>query len=300
MNKKLAIIGAPITIAQPNMGVDLGPDAIRYAGLHNRLESLGVNFYDYGNLDVPKSGTDQKDPKTNLKNLEQVAEGNEQIANKLNEVKKQGEVPLILGGDHSIAIGSIAGVAPYYKEMGVIWYDAHPDLNTNETSPSGNIHGMSLAASIGLGHKRLTSINGQGPKVKPENIVIIGARSIDEGERKLIREKGIRVYTMHDIETLGMSHVMKEAVEYLRERTDGVHLSLDVDGIDPQFTPGTGTPIEGGPSYRETLYAMKTLHDSGIITSAEVVEVNPLLDDQNKTAVVAADMIAALYGEKYL
>ncbi|TFB21484.1 arginase [Filobacillus milosensis] len=300
MKNKLGIIGAPITIAQPNMGVDLGPDAIRHAGLSDRLKNLNINFEDYGNVNVPMKGTNEKDPKTNLKNLKEVTEGNKSIANTVSDIKKKGEFPLILGGDHSIAIGSISELYKHYENLGVIWYDAHPDLNTADISPSGNIHGMSLAASIGLGHDDLVSMNGSSSKIKPENVVIIGARSIDEGEKKIINERGIKVYTMSDIEKYGMEHVINESIQYLKERTDGVHLSFDVDGIDPAHTPGTGTPVEGGPTYRETRYAMSKLHDSEVLTSIEVVEVNPLLDDGNQTAEVAVDMLATLFGEKYL
>ncbi|MDV2581889.1 arginase [Alkalibacillus haloalkaliphilus] len=300
MKNRVGIIGAPITIAQPNYGVDLGPNAIRYAGLHKRLDGLNVKYEDYGNIDIKNEGSNEKDPKTNLKNLKEVTKGNQTIADELKKLKSKGDFPLILGGDHSIAIGTIAGLYSYYQELGVIWFDAHADLNSGETSPSGNIHGMSLAASLGVGHQDLTSINGDGPKVKPENTVIIGARSIDEGERKFIKEHGVQVYTMHDIEKRGMDVVIKEAIGYLRSRVNGVHLSLDVDGIDPLHTPGTGTPVDGGPSYRETFHAMSTLYDSEILTSVEIVEVNPLLDQRNQTAEVATDMIAAVFGEKYI
>ncbi|WP_027963765.1 arginase [Halalkalibacillus halophilus] len=300
MNKMIGIIGAPLTVAQPNDGVDFGPDAIRYAGLHKHLEALNLDMSDYGNVSIENTRNHSIDPKTNLRNLDQVAQGNIEIANKVNEIYNKDEFPLILGGDHSIAIGTIAGVSDQTRKLGVIWYDAHADLNTAETSPSGNIHGMSLAASIGLGHDRLTSIKGNFPKVDPENIVIIGARSIDDGEKKLIKEKGIKVYSMHEIEEMGMEVVMRETINYLEERTDHVHLSLDVDGIDPIHTPGTGTTVDGGVSYKQTHYAMRMLHDAGILTSAEVVEVNPLLDYKNKTAIVAAEMIAAFLGKKYI
>nr|WP_223155205.1 arginase [Alkalibacillus aidingensis] len=300
VRKKVGLVGAPITIAQPHFGVDFGPDSIRYTGLIKRLMESGIDLVDHGNIKVNNVGKDQVDPKTSLKNLEAVAEGNSAIAQKVKEIKSKGEMPLILGGDHSIAIGTVAGLYESYKNLGIIWYDAHADLNSAEISPSGNIHGMSLAVNLGIGHEMLTSINGNQAKVKPENTVIIGARSIDEGEKELIKELGIKVYTMHDIEHKGIGTVMKEAITYLEERTDGVHLSLDVDGIDPIHTPGTGTPVEGGPSYRETHYAMSMLHDADIITSVEVVEVNPLLDEGNRTAHVASDMIEVLFGNKYL
>lgn len=206
----------------------------------------------------------------------------------------------MLGGDHSIAIGTLAGVAKHYKNLGVIWYDAHGDLNTAETSPSGNIHGMPLAVSIGLGHPMLTEIGGYSPKVKPENIVIIGARSLDEGERALIKENGIKVFTMHEIDRLGMSKVMEETIKYLKDKTDGVHLSLDLDGLDPSDAPGVGTPVNGGISYRESHLAMEMLAEAQLITSAEFVEVNPILDDKNKTATVAVALMGSLFGEKLL
>ena len=170
---------------------------------------------------------------------------------------------MIFGGDHSIAIGTLAGVSPHYENLGVIWYDAHGDLNTGDTSPSGNIHGMPLAVSLGIGHEDLTNIGQDTPKIKPENIVIIGARSLDEGERELIKEKGIKVYTMHEIDRLGMTKVMEESIDYLKDRTDGVHLSLDLDGLDPSDAPGVGTPVLGGISYRESHLAMEMLEESG-------------------------------------
>lgn len=205
-----------------------------------------------------------------------------------------------MGGDHSIAIGTLAGVAKHYENVGVIWYDAHGDLNTEDTSPSGNIHGMPLAVSIGIGHPDLINIHGFAPKVKPENIVIIGARSLDEGEKELIREKGIKVFTMHEIDRMGMTRVMEECIDYLRERTDGVHLSLDLDGVDPADAPGVGTPVIGGISYRESHLAMEMLAESNLITSAEFVEVNPVLDERNKTAIVAVALMGSLFGEKLL
>jgi arginase len=232
--------------------------------------------------------------------LELVAEKNEHLAEKVDEVIQNGSFPLVLGGDHSIAIGTLAGVAKHYKNLGVIWYDAHGDLNTADTSPSGNIHGMPLAASLGIGHETLTKLAGYSPKVKPENIVIIGARSLDEGERELIKEIGIKVYTMHEIDRLGMAKVMEETIQYLQEKTDGVHLSLDLDGLDPLDAPGVGTPVIGGISYRESHLAMEMLAEANLITSAEFVEVNPILDEKNKTATVAVALMSSLFGDKLL
>lgn len=204
----------------------------------------------------------------------------------------------MLGGDHSIAIGTLAGLGEHYKNLGVIWFDAHADLNTPETTPSGNIHGMPLAVSIGLGHERLVKIRNDVPKIKPENVIIIGARSVDPGERELISQQGIKVYTMHEVDRLGMTRVMEDALAYLRERNvDGLHLSLDLDGLDPLYTPGVGTPVPGGITYRESHLAMEMLQESGMLTSAEFVEVNPILDEKNRTADVAVALMGSLFGE---
>ncbi|MEI5909333.1 arginase [Bacillus spongiae] len=296
---KISIIGVPMDLGQMRRGVDMGPSAIRYAGVVERLEAIGHQVEDLGDIEIGRA--EKMVPQdTNLRNLKAVAEASEQLAFTVNDVVQQGHFPLVLGGDHSIAIGTIAGVAKNYDNLGVIWYDAHGDLNTAETSPSGNIHGMPLAASLGIGHDTLTNISGYLPKIKPENIVIIGARSLDEGERELIKEKGIKVYTMHEIDRLGMTAVMSEAISYLKERTDGVHLSLDLDGLDPSDAPGVGTPVLGGISYRESHLAMEMLEEAKIITSAEFVEVNPILDEKNKTASVAVALMGSLFGEKLL
>ncbi|HWO98670.1 MAG TPA: arginase [Bacillus sp. (in: firmicutes)] len=298
--KAISIIGVPMDLGQTRRGVDMGPSAIRYAGVSERIENLGYQLYDEGDINIEPREKVHTDTDTNLKNLKAVADGNGRLADKVDEVIQAKRFPLVLGGDHSIAIGTLAGVAKHYENLGVIWYDAHGDLNTAETSPSGNIHGMPLAVSLGLGHPVLTNIGGYSPKVKPENIVIIGARSLDEGERELIKELGIKVYTMHEIDRLGMTAVMEETINYLKKRTDGVHLSLDLDGLDPHDAPGVGTPVIGGISYRESHLAMEMLAESNLITSAEFVEVNPILDERNKTATVAVALMGSLFGEKLL
>ncbi|MGJ7913370.1 arginase [Neobacillus sp. LXY-1] len=299
MNKKLSIIGMPMDLGQMRRGVDMGPSAIRYAGINERLKPLFDEVHDLGDIPIgrPEVAVDKE---SNLRNLDLVAEKNTLLAEKVDEAIQSGAFPLVLGGDHSIAIGTLAGVAKHYKNLGVIWYDAHGDLNTAETSPSGNIHGMPLAVCIGLGHPLLTDIGGYSPKIKPENVVIIGARSLDEGERILIREKGIKVYTMHEIDRMGMTKVMEETINYLKERTDGVHLSLDLDGLDPSECPGVGTPVMGGISYRESHLAMEMLEEAKLVTSAEFVEVNPILDEKNKTASIAVGLMGSLFGEKLL
>ncbi len=285
-------------LGQLRRGVNMGPSAIRYAGVIERLEKLGYIIDDYGDVDIPTPDRKSNQMQDGLRNLNEVAEGNRRLAEKVERIIEGDAFPLILGGDHSIAIGSLAGIARHYSNLGVIWYDAHGDLNTSDTSPSGNIHGMPLAVSLGLGHDDLTMIGGYREKIKPENIVIIGARSLDSGEKELIRERGIKVFSMHEVDRMGMTAVIQETIQYLKEKTDGVHLSLDLDGLDPNEAPGVGTPVVGGLSYRESHLAMEMLQEAGMITSAEFVEVNPILDEKNKTATLAVELMGSLFGEK--
>ena len=299
MNKlNISIIGVPMDLGQNRRGVDMGPSAIRYAGVVERLQELGHSVDDVGDIAIGRRETSQN---TKLRNLEEVVAANTILANRVHDIIGEGNFPIVLGGDHSIAIGTLAGLADRYENLGVIWYDAHADLNTAETSPSGNIHGMPLAVSIGLGHEELVNIRDFAPKIKPENVVIIGARSVDPGERELIKEKGIKVFSMHEIDKLGMSEVMTQAIQYFKGRkVDGVHLSLDLDGLDPLYTPGVGTPVAGGITYRESHLAMEMLYASEMITSAEFVEVNPILDEKNKTADVAVGLMGSLLGESLI
>lgn len=296
--KKISIIGVPSDYGQQRRGVDMGPSAMRYAGAIERLEKLGYDVIDEGDISVHRTKRNkQYDGK--LLNLEEVLEVSERLAKKVDEVIKQDRFPVILGGDHSISIGSIAGIRKHYQNLGIIWFDAHTDINTPETTPSGNIHGMPLAVNLGLGDHRLISIAGNAPKLKFENIVFIGARSIDEGEKALIKEKNIKIFTMHEIDRMGMSKVIEETVEYLKARhVDGVHMSIDLDALDPIFTPGVGTPVPGGITYRESHLAMEMLEEAKMITSCEFVEVNPILDERNKTANTAVALMGSLLGEK--
>lgn len=292
----ISMIGVPIDFGQMRRGVDMGPSAIRYAGAVERLEALGHEVVDEGDIYVPNAAKLEVHPK--LRNLGAVVEACTKLAEQVATAVEHKKFPLVLGGDHSIAIGTLAGLAQHYKNLGVIWYDAHADMNTAETSPSGNIHGMPLAVAMGLGHEELTHIGGEQPKIDPKNLVIIGARSVDEGERELIKEKGIKVYSMHEIDRLGMAAVMEDALAYLRSREiDGLHLSLDLDGLDPMYTPGVGTPVPGGITYRESHLAMEMLQESNLLTSAEFVEVNPVLDTKNTTANVAVGLMGSLLGE---
>lgn len=297
--KKISIIGVPSDYGQQRRGVDMGPSAMRYAGAIDRLVKLGYDVIDEGNISVHRTKSTNYHKNENLLNLEEVLEASAQLARKVDEVIEQGRFPVILGGDHSISIGSIAGIRKHYKNLGVIWFDAHTDINTPETTPSGNIHGMPLAVNLGLGDERLVNVAKDAPAVKFENVVIIGARSIDEGEKALIKEKKIKIFTMHEIDRMGMSKVIEETVAYLKARqVDGVHISIDLDALDPLYTPGVGTPVPGGITYRESHLAMEMLEEANIITSCEFVEVNPILDERNKTADTAVALMGSLLGEK--
>ena len=298
--KTISLIGVPVDLGQSRRGVDMGPSAIRYAHVKDVMKALNYQVIDLGDLTV-SNDLDEKDAgQQNLHNLYQIIYENKKLAKIVDREVSESRFPLILGGDHSISIGSIAGIAKHYENLGVIWYDAHGDLNTDQTSPSGNIHGMSLAANLGFGDKQLTTILDYTPKVNPENVVIIGARCLDPGEKELIRREKIKVFTMQEVDRLGMPAIMQEAIDYLKPRTDGVHLSLDLDALDPTEVPGVGTPVIGGLTYRESHLAMEMLAESNIVTSAEFVEVNPILDVKNKTAQVAVELIGSLLGKNLL
>jgi len=299
MEKDITIVGVPLDLGAGRRGVDMGPSAMRYANIKERLEREGYNVVDLGNLNVPTPETYIVE-NSNLRYLKEVKSVNEQLSEVVSNIVKEDRAPLVLGGDHSIAIGTIAGIAKHKKDFGVIWFDAHGDLNTPETSPSGNIHGMPLAACLGYGHPDLVNVMGFAPKIKPEKVVLIGARELDRGEREFIKSTGIKVWTMHEIDRLGMANVMDEAIFYLKKNTDGVHLSLDLDGLDPNDAPGVGTPVTGGITYREGHLAMEMLDDANFLISAELVEVNPILDHRNRTAEVAVGLIASAFGEKLL
>lgn len=300
MKKEITIIGVPMDLGQMRRGVDMGPSAIRYAGIVERLEKLDYDIQDFGDIEISRTNRHAPVRKDRLRNLEEVADANEKLKQAVSGQVEKNRFPLVLGGDHSIAIGTIAGLSAHYENLGAIWYDAHGDINTVETSPSGNIHGMPLAASLGYGHERLTDIFEQHPKLKPENVVLIGTRDLDEGEKRLLKELNVKVYTMHEIDRIGMPQVIAETIAYLKARTDGVHLSFDLDGINPSEAPGVGTPVIGGMTYRESHLALEMLAEADIITSAEFVEVNPMLDDQNKTADLTVALAGSLFGEKLI
>ncbi len=280
-------------------GVDIGARAIRYAGLNDQLRRLGYTVNDIGNIVVPQPES-QPTGESHLKYLEPIIQASEDLANAVTKALQEGEFPLILGGDHSIALGSITGVARVHRDVGVILVDAHGDFNTTETTPSGNIHGMVLAALAGLGHDSLTQIGGWSPKINKQTIVIVGARDLDTGEQELLRSAHIHVFTMTDIDKRGMSEIMREAVDLAGQGSHSIHLSLDMDSLDPREAPGVGTPVRGGATYREAHLAMEIIADHGRMLSFEIVEVNPVIDEHNRTADLAVELISSAFGKKIL
>jgi arginase len=302
--RQVRILGAPLDLGQSRRGVDMGPSAVRVAGLEARLESLGHLVSDGGNVPVVIAET-RNAGEANAKYLKEIAETCERVAGMVLETLEEGITPLILGGDHSVAAGSVSGVAEFHRrhnqKIGLIWIDAHADINTPATSPSGNVHGMPLAALLGLGPESLSGIFGWQPKIDPQNVVLIGVRDIDNTEKENIRRAGIsEVYTMRDIDERSMRTVMEEALRTAGRGTAGYHVSLDMDWIDPEDAPGVGTPVRGGATYREAHLAMEILADHGRLLSFEVVEVNPVIDEHNRTAELAVELICSAFGKKIL
>lgn len=303
MKRKVKIIGVPMDLGAGRRGVDMGPSAIRIAGLNQAIAFQGYEVTDVGNVHVhPPEAMQVVNPRAHY--LKEIAEASEELARMVETTLAEEAIPVVLGGDHSIAVGSAAGVAAFHRQrgekIGIIWLDAHTDINTPESSPSGNIHGMPLAALLGYGARELTHISGFAPKVLPENTVIIGARSIDPGERELIKKLDIRVYTMSEVDERGMGVIIKEALERATNGTAGFHLTMDMDFIDPFYAPGVGTPERGGATYREAHLAMEKLAESGRALSVEITEVNPLFDTSNQTATFAVELILSALGKRIL
>ncbi|MEF3302379.1 arginase [Paenibacillus sp. GYB003] len=300
IRQNITVLGVPMDLGADRRGVDMGPSAIRCAGLQQRLEGLGYTVRDEGDMIVRRAKAYAAVPESNLKYLYEIVRVNAELAETVADIAGKGHFPLVLGGDHSIAIGTIGGILRHKEPLGVIWFDSHGDVNTAATSPSGNIHGMALAVALGYGHPSLVEIGGGRSSVQPQHVAIVGARSLDPGERRFLKEKGIAVYTMHEIDRIGISRVMEQALEKTATGTSGVHVSFDLDGLDPKDAPGVGTPVAAGVSLRESLLAMELLSDAGVVVSAEFVEVNPTLDVRNRTAKAAVELIASLLGEKIL
>ncbi|MCA9873758.1 MAG: arginase [Ardenticatenaceae bacterium] len=297
MNQRtIRIIGVPMDLGQNRRGVDMGPSAARYAGLQARLERLGYTVFDEGNVAVPNP--EEEVAEGGAKRLKAVTAVCQQIFTIASECVRQGDFTIFLGGDHSISLGTIAAAAQH-EPVGLIWIDAHADFNTPETSPSGNIHGMPVAALIGDGDEALVNIGYPGRKLQPSHIVQIGIRDLDAGERQRLLPSGINVFTMRHVDELGMAAVARQALDRLRH-IPRLHVSLDMDSLDPDEAAGVGTPVPGGLSYREAHLLMEILGDSGRVQSLDIVEINPILDDRNKTAELAVELAASLLGQRIL
>ena len=302
--RRIRVIGVPLDMGASRRGVDMGPSALRVAGLEARLEALGHEVTDGGDIRVQIAET-QGFGNEKARYLKQISEICARTAEAALSVLQEGEIPLVLGGDHSLAAGSVSGVAEFHRrrgeKIGLLWLDAHSDINTPETTPSGNVHGMPLAALLGLGPEPLGNLYGYSPKVAAENTVLIGLRDIDGAERDNIRRAGVAgVYTMRDIDERGMRAVMEEALSTASRGTAGYHVSLDMDWIDPEEAPGVGTPVRGGATYREAHLAMEILADHGHLLSFEIVEVNPVIDEHNRTADLAVELACSAFGKKIL
>lgn len=301
--RPLELIGVPIDLGAGRRGVDMGPSALRIAGLAEVLRGLDYEVFDGGNIDVPQRETlETGSPK--LRYLEPIA----QVCTRLYEATRAsldlGRIPLVLGGDHSVAMGSVAAVADHTRaqggRVGVLWLDAHGDMNSPATTPSGNIHGMPLGCLLGDGAPCLTGIASRVPAVDADDVALIGIRAIDAPEAKVIVASGVHTYTMRDIDSRGMQDVVKQAIEALTERCDRLHVSFDVDFLDPGIAPGVGTRVRGGPNYREAHLVMELLADTGLVCSADVVELNPILDRENMSAQLATELLASLFGKRIL
>jgi arginase len=299
----ISIIGAPLDLGQGRRGVDMGPSAVRVANLNERIRGLGYDVEDLGNIAVAQAESSPAgDP--HAKYLTQIAVACEVLAGEVAGTLTRNRMPLVLGGDHSVAIGTVGGIARHFRDVGLnvglIWLDAHADMNTPETSPSGNIHGMPLACIVGLGPAPLVDLLGFRPKTPPRNTVIVGLRDVDQLEKPHVKESGVRAFTMRDIDERGLRAVMEEAIALASEGTAGFHLSLDMDFVDPQNAPGVGTPVRGGATYREAHLAMEMICDSGRMLSMEVVEVNPVIDEFNRTADLAVELVMSGLGKRIL
>jgi arginase len=299
----IAIIGAPLDLGAGRRGVDMGASAIRFANLGQRLAALGYDVKDLGNVEAEQP---ERAPggASNARYLTPIAHTCARLAEKVEAAVRGGRMPLVLGGDHSVACGTIAGMAAHLRrkkqKLGLLWIDAHPDMNTPQTSTSGNVHGMPLACSIGMGPRRLTHLCGFAPKVDPARVALVGIRDVDALEKPHVRNSGVRAFTMRDIDERGARSVMAEALEIVSGGSPGFHVSLDLDAVDPEYAPGVGTPVRGGLSYREAHLVMEMVGDSRSMLSLEVVEVNPIMDEANRTAQLACELVLSAMGKRIL
>ncbi|MCC6291938.1 MAG: arginase [Bryobacterales bacterium] len=302
-HERVAVIGAPLDLGAGRRGVDMGPSAIRLARLDARLEALGYAVDDLGNVEVDQAES-RPVGRENARYLPEITASCRRLSKTVERALDEGRFPLVLGGDHSVAAGTVAGVARHFRKrkrsLGLIWIDAHADMNTPETSPSGNVHGMPLASLVGMGPEELASLGGFAPKVRPENVVLVGIRDVDQLEKPHIKSSGVRAFTMRAIDERGLRDVMNEAIRIASDGTAGFHVSFDMDSVDPAEAPGVGTPVRGGMTYREAHLALELVCDSGRMVSLEVVEVNPVLDVANRTAELAVELVMSAMGKRIL
>ncbi len=296
---KIGVIGVPMDLGQKRRGVDMGPTAMRIAGLVERLSDLGHQVVDFGNVPGPDRSTARHGVES-ARYLADILKMCNNIAEQVSRCVSEKMMPLVIGGDQSVSIGTFGGLAPHGTDRGIIWIDAHGDFNTHRTTPSGNVHGMALAAILGQGLPQLVNFRRISPKALEKNTVIVGCRSIDEGEAELLSRSKITVYTMKEVDEMGIAEVMEQAIHIAGRGTSDVHVSFDIDVLDPREAPGTGTPVPGGLTYREAHLAMEMLYDAGVVTSAELVEVNPILDYSNRTAEIAVQLLESLMGKRIL
>jgi len=303
MAEKIRIIGVPMDLGASRRGVDMGPSALRVAGLQSRLKQLGRQVEDVGNISVPQP-EEQPYGEKKARYLEEISQTCKSLAEMVRKALDEDMLPLVLGGDHSIAVGTVAGAAAHFhkkgKRIGVIWLDAHGDMNTPESSPSGNVHGMPLASIMGVGPAELTDLAGVKPMVEPRNVSLVGIRDLDSKERRFAKESGVHVFTMRDIDERGMREVMAEAIRFATDDTAGIAVSLDMDFVDPSDAPGVGTPVRGGVTYREAHLALEMIADSKSMVSFELVEINPVIDLHNTTAILGVELILSGLGKKIL
>jgi arginase len=303
VERKVSLLGVPMDLGGGRRGVDMGPSAMRIAGLDRQVRELGLEFEDRGNVDVPQPESLQpRDPHARF--LKEIAAACRVLRGRVEGVLADGCLPLVVGGDHAIACGTVAGISSYHhargERIGLIWFDAHSDMNTPETSPSGNIHGMPLATCLGHGPEELLALCERRPMVDARNAVLVGVRSVDRTERAIVRESGIRVFTMRDIDMHGIHAVMAQAIELACDGTAGFHLSFDLDGTDPSVAPGVGTPVPGGTTLRESHLVMEHAAASGKLLGLEMTEINPILDIHNTTALRAVDLVLSALGKSIL
>ena len=301
MNRLVSLIGAPTDIGAGDRGARMGPDALRIAGLTEALQGRGIDVIDRGNLDGPRNPW--QPPVEGYRHLDEVVAWNRAVMDAVGAELRQGRLPILLGGDHCLGVGSITAVARHCRDTGkqlrVLWLDAHADFNTHDVTPSGNVHGMPVACLCGIGPDALTRLGGEAPAVLPAQIRQVGIRSVDQGEKRLIKEHGLDVYDMRYIDEVGMKRAMEEALEGIDGDTH-VHVSFDVDFLDPSIAPGVGTTVPGGPNYREAQLVMEMIADSGRMGSLDIMELNPALDSRNATANLAVDLVESLFGKSTL